>query len=132
MKTSNFRSAALATALALLLAAPAGAQQLIGSYAAYIGRDDLYNSKGERLSAPWQVLRQDRANVHKFGIAQPGDEFDPFFGSVENRALMERMVRDGMIEPRAARLIMAGGATVYVRIFSNGARGDFVRVTVAR
>ncbi|MDJ0823274.1 MAG: hypothetical protein QNJ09_15880 [Paracoccaceae bacterium] len=118
-------------ALALsLLALPAHADSLIGSYVAYIGGDDLYNSKGARLSEPWQVLRQDRANYHRFGISQAGDEWDPFFSSIDNRAAMERMIMNGTIEPRAARILVNGGATVFVRIYGVGNTGRSVRVTV--
>lgn len=119
-------------ALLLALAPPAAAQALIGSYTAYIGRDDLYNSKGARLGEPWQVLRQDRANFHRFGIAQPGDEWDPFFGSIENRAAMERMIMNGRIDPAARRNLLQGGATVFVRIYGSGGVGRYLDVTVAR
>ncbi|CUH81440.1 hypothetical protein [Tropicibacter naphthalenivorans] len=123
----------LLTALALIAtAATAQADQLIGSYVAYIGRDDLYNSKGARLSEPWQILRQDRANYHKFGRSQPGDEWDPFFGNINNRAAMERMIMNGYIEPSAARILVNGGATVFVRIYGSGNTGRSVEVTVVR
>ncbi|WGW05076.1 hypothetical protein [Tropicibacter oceani] len=123
----------LLTALALITAATAAqADGLIGSYVAYIGQDDLYNSKGARLSEPWQILRQDRANYHRFGISQPGDEWDPYFGSVDNRAAMERMIMNGYIEPSAARALVQGGATVFVRIYGNGNTGRSVEVTVVR
>lgn len=124
----------VATALValLMLAAPVSAQDLIGAYVAYIGEDDLYNSNGERLTEPWQILRQDRANYHRFGIAQNGDEGDPFFADQANRAAMERMIMRGRIEPSARRILLAGGATVFVRIFGHGGRGDSVEVTVSR
>lgn len=123
---------AMATAFALITSTglPAQAQDIVGSYVAYIGRDDLYNSKGVRLSEPWQILRQDRANYHRFGISQPGDEGDSFFGSKNNRAIMERMVMNGQIAPSAARNLVRGNATVFVRIYGQGSRGDYVRVTV--
>jgi len=113
-------------------AAPAPAQELIGSYTAYIGVQDLYNSKGARLTQPWQVLRQDRANYHRFGIAQSGDEWDPFFGNIDNRAAMERMIMNGRIDPGARRTLLDGGATVFVRIYGSGGVGRSVQVTVAR
>lgn len=119
-------------ALAIPLAGPVASQELIGSYVAYIGIDDLYNSKGARLTAPWQVLRQDRANYHRFGISQPGDEWDPFFSSIENRAAMERMLVGGRIEPAARRDILQGGVSVFVRIYGYGNVGKYVDVTVAR
>jgi hypothetical protein len=122
----------LSVALALLIAGPAHAQDIVGSYVAYIGRDDLYNSSGARLTEPWQILRQDRANFHRYGISQRGDEWDSFFGSIENRAIMERMVMNGSIDRQAAQNLVRGDATVFVRIYGRGSRGDSVQVTVVR
>ncbi|MEC3862699.1 hypothetical protein VK792_15515 [Mesobacterium sp. TK19101] len=121
------------TVLGLMLgAAAAQADQIIGSYHAYIGEDDLYNSKGARLSAPWQVLRQDRANFHKFGIFQPGDEWDPFFDDIGDRGRMEQWIMNGWIDPAAADILMRGGASVLVEIYGRGSTGTSIRVTVAR
>lgn len=121
----------LLAAVAAMMVAPAvQAQQLLDAYVAYIGRDDLYNSRGARLTEPWQVLRQDRANYHRFGVRQRGDEGDSFFGSIDNRAIMERMVMNGYIEPSAARALVNGGSTVFVRIYRDGGR-DYVQVRVA-
>ena len=108
------------------------ADEVIGQYVAYIGTADLYNSRGSRLKKPWQILRQDRANVHRFGESQPGDEGDRFFDDIDNRAAMERMVMNGYINPRAARDIVAGGAMVVVRIIGSGNVGRRVEVDVWR
>jgi len=124
------RLAALLLALAMPL--PAAAQDIVASYVAVIGVDDLYNSDGQRLAEPWQVLRQDRANYHRFGLSQPGDEWDPVFGDAKNREAMERMVRSGRMDPRAARDILAGGATVVVTVWGRGSRGESVDVDVYR
>jgi hypothetical protein len=121
--------AALAGAAPLV---PAFGQELIGGYVAYIGDDDLYNSNGARLTEPWQILRQDRANFHRFGIRQRGDENDPFFSDANNRAAMEQMVRNGGITREARRLLLQGGATVYVDIYGRNGRGTSVDVTVSR
>lgn len=118
--------------MALSLASAVQADSLIGSYVAYIGHADLYNSSGARLTEPWQVLRQDRANYHKFGISQPGDEWDSFFGSVDNRAAMERMIMNGRIDPGAAQILLNGGATVFVRIYGERSIGRHVQVTVVQ
>ena len=117
-------------AVSLCLGSAASAQDMIGSYVAVIGQDDLYNSNGARLSAPWQVLRQDRANFHRFGVSQVGDEWDPFFGDAKNREAMERMIMNGYMDPTAARDIMTGGATVVVTIYGYGGVGDYVNVDV--
>lgn len=102
----------------------------IGLYKAFIGADDLYNSQGDRLTQPWQVLRQDRANYHRFGRRQAGDTGDEFFSSGRNREIMEQMVRQGRIAADARRLILQGGAVVSVEIFGRNDRGSYVRVTV--
>ena len=117
-------------AILIMFASPMSAQELVGQYVAYIGNDDLHNSSGVRLSEPWQVLRQDRANFHRFGISQPGDQPDSFFGNIDNRAIMERMVMNGHIEPSAAQRLVNGGAMVVVRIYGSGNTGRHVDVTV--
>jgi len=127
-----FKSMAIAAALLAAIPTASLAQELIGSYVAYIGREDLYNSKGARLSEPWQIIRQDRANFHRFGIQHAGDEWDSFFGDLNNRAAMERMIMNGYINPVAARDIVAGGATVVVEIWGYGNTGNSVRVDVYR
>ncbi len=123
---------AMLAAVIVLFAGPLSAQELIGSYAAYIGQDDLYNSRGARLTEPWQVLRQDRANYHRFGISQPGDEWDPFFGDMNNRAAMERMIMNGRIDPAARQGLLRGDTTVVVRIYGRDNIGQYVEVTVGR
>lgn len=102
----------------------------IGRYYAWIGDDDLYNSQGQRLTKVWQVLRQDRANFHKYGVSQPGDEADRFFASERNRAIMESMVRNGSIDRAASQRLLAGNVSVEVRILGRGETGESVSVTV--
>jgi len=104
--------------------------RLIASYNAFIGNDDLYNSRGSRLSAPWQVLRQDRANVHRFGVSQSGDEGDPIFSSTKNRAIMERLVANGTIQAGAGQRIVNGNVSVRVEIYGSGSSPRRVNVTV--
>lgn len=123
----------LALALALMLAmAPmaAGAQSLIASYAAFIGEDDLFNSSGTRLGEFWQILRQDRANYHRFGLRQRGDQGDPFFADANNRATLEQLLRNSDTHPSTRRLIISGNVPVYVEIFGYGNRMTAVRVQV--
>ncbi len=133
---------ALALAMLIALSGAAWAQstirsmpmpdRLIEAYIAQIGYRDLHNSNGVRLSSPWQVLRQDRANFHAFGIRDPFDEWDSFFGDAGNRAIMEDMLRSGSISPQAARDIMSGQAIVLVEIHGSGSVGRSIHVSVAR
>ncbi|MCB1481759.1 MAG: hypothetical protein KDJ55_07285 [Rhodobiaceae bacterium] len=90
---------ALAAAIAIVLAflinpAPAGDNPLDG-YVARLSVDDHYNSNGVRLDNVAAIIRQDRANYHKFGVRDPEDEPDGFFSNVHNRALLEDMLRGG-------------------------------------
>lgn len=126
------RTGFFAVACAAMLAASTGAaraDELIESYGAYIGQDDLYNSSNARLTQPWQVIRQDRANVHRFGIRQPGDDTDSFFASARNRELAERMISHGRIERSAARRLLQGDVRIEVQIW-RGANGDYININV--
>ncbi|MBL0373091.1 hypothetical protein JJB09_13735 [Rhizobium sp. KVB221] len=122
---------ALAAIVSILLGSTSAAyaDQLVDQYNAYIGQDDLYNSNGERLTQPWQIIRQDRANFHKFGINQRGDEDDGFFDSVDNRAAAERMIRDGAMTRAARALLLDGDVMINVKIFE-GPDGDYLTITV--
>lgn len=129
MLARTFRLAAVAlAALAFspMTIVPAKAQgALLDQYVAFIGPADHFNSRGQRLTQPWQILRQDRANYHRFGIRDAGDQYDGYFGSAENRARMERMIRNGYINANAARRIVNGNVWVRVEIYRNA-----VNVTV--
>lgn len=105
---------------------------MLDEYYAFIGEDDLYNSRGVRLGEPWQVIRRDRANFYRYGIRQRGDEADGFFSSIRNRDAAERMLARGSIDPVVARMIVDGGVLIRVRIFGHGAVGDYLEVTIAR
>ena len=127
MRTGIF--AAACAAVMVVSAGAARADELLESYSAYIGQDDLYNSNNERLTQPWQVIRQDRANVHRFGVSQPGDDTDSFFASARDRELAERMIRSGRIDRSAARRLLDGDVQIYVEIW-RGAGGDYINISV--
>lgn len=92
---------------------------LLETYVAFLGTDDHYNSRGARLSEPWQIIRQDRANFHKFGIRDRGDESDRFFSSIANRGRMERMILNGYIDPNAAWRIVNDNVWIRVEVYEN-------------
>ena len=126
----KYRTAFLTTVMAIGLSAGAArADRLVEQYNAYIGDEDLYNSNGEALTEPWQVIRQDRANYHRYGVSQPGDEGDSFFASPRNREKAERMIEYGTIDYRAARALLRGGSVINVQIL-RGADGDYINVSV--
>ena len=95
------RALAIGIAIGLAIGAPtlAQAQQLIGSYVALLSEADHFNSSGQRLSSAAAIIRQDRANFHRFGIKDPQDEGDAFFADEGNRAALEQMLERGRAEP---------------------------------
>lgn len=58
-------------------------------YKTVIGNNDLQNSAGQNLQTLGGVLRQDRANYHKFSRRDHGDEFDPLLSDEKERAVLE-------------------------------------------
>lgn len=109
--------AALCTALAL----PASAQQ-IESYYAWIGPEDMRNSRGVRLTTLGAILQQDRANWHRFGIRHREDEGDRLFGDRAVRARIPDLYRRGPGEDLIERIV-TGGDTLGILVIVCGRRG---------
>lgn len=116
----KIRPAAMAAVLLLICSAPALAQgPMLEQYDAFLGSADHFNSRGARLTEPWQIIRQDRANFHRFNVRDSGDQGDAFFASAANRARMEQLIRNGRIDPGAANHIINGNVWIRVEIFEN-------------
>ena len=123
---TTLRLAVAAFAVLFISGAPAPVQaQVLESYTAFIGQNDLFNSRGARLTEPWQIVRQDRANYHRFRVRDNGDQGDSFFASAANRARMEQLIRSGYIDGNAAVQIVNGNVWIRVDIYQNS-----VNVTV--
>jgi hypothetical protein len=105
--------------------------RLIESYRAYIGDADLYNSKGAKLSQPWQIIRQDRANFHQYGVRDPGDQSDSFFADPLNRQALEQMLRNGTMTREAANMILRGNVWIDVDIYGGQGTGRWIDVSVS-
>lgn len=124
--------------LSAILVLPAAAQssissdrgRLIESYRAFISGVDIRNSNGDRLSQPWQIIRQDRANYHHFHLMDAGDQSDSFFASAANREKLETMLANGSIDDDAAQRIVAGDVHIKVSIYGHGNIGEVVDVRV--
>jgi hypothetical protein len=122
---------AIAAAACMPTLALAQAQQLIGSYVALLSERDHFNSNGQRLESAAAIIRQDRANFHRFGIRDPEDQDDPFFGDEANRAALEQMLERGHADPGVVARIVNGVALIKVDIYRD-AGGVFIRVMVLR
>src|SRR6187551_802302 len=73
----------------------ASADEYLGSYVARISEQDHQASDGYPLDTAAQMVRQDRANFHKFHNADSDDENDIWFRSNDQRARLERMLGQG-------------------------------------
>lgn len=118
--------------LCILIAAipvPVRAQQLIESYVALLSESDHFNSQGQRLTSAAAIIRQDRANYHRFGIRDPEDESDTLFADESNRQALEQMLERGHDDPAALSRIVNGTVLVHVNAYRNP-NGPYVQVTV--
>jgi hypothetical protein len=121
---------ALVFTAALGAVTPACAADLIESYNAFLSRADHYNSYGVRLTTAAAIIRQDRANFHKYGVQDDQDENDNYFDNVNNRAVLERMISDGTSEPGVLRRIVNSNVMIHVDVYRSQHHGDYVIVTL--
>jgi hypothetical protein len=127
----NLKSLLLLLPLIIVGAGVSHAQNLIESYTTQLSEQDHFSSRGERLQNAAAIIRQDRANYHKFGRCDPGDQHDAFFASATNREALEDLINAGTSEPSAIRSIVNGTPMVRVSIFRSAPGRDFVNVEVA-
>jgi hypothetical protein len=111
-------SAGVLTALAA--ATTASADQYLGSYQARISAQDHHASDGYKLDTAAQMVRQDRANWHKFGYGDAEDQNDPWFASTDARARLERMLgKNGAMSGAVRKAIANGEPVVQVDVYRN-------------
>ena len=111
----------------------AWSQQVIDTYISEIGSEDRVNSRGNPLTKAEQILAQDRANFHRFGIRHPGDTGDQFFGVRDNRAALPGLLERGSLSPDAERAILSdGNSKLMVEVIGRAGRPEALRVTIAQ
>ena len=114
------RTTLLAVTLALGVSAADAAERLLGSYTARISPEDLRSEDGFHLKTPGQVIRQDRANVHKGRFIDKEDQLDPFYDKRSSRERLERMLdQQGGIDLRTREAIKRGDAVIKVQVYRN-------------
>ena len=96
------------------LATPSMAREV---YYAKISHNDKYNSYGDPLRSVAAILRQDRANYHRFGIRDREDTGDRTFRYKGNRARMASMLRSGYISPATRNAIVYRNPVVRVTVY---------------
>ena len=120
---------ALAICGALCAPQPSKAQEMVESYVAFLSEADHFNSNGERLRSAAAIIRQDRANFHRFSRRDPDDQDDMFFANAENRDALERMLERGQAAPGVLSRIVNGTVLIRVDIFRSRT-GPYIQVTV--
>lgn len=100
-----------------LLSPAIQAGELLDMYVARLSANDHFNSKGKRLRSVAAIIRQDRANYHKFGIRDSEDTGDDFFSSKSNRAILEKMLNRGYVSKEAKKTILNDTPLIFVQIF---------------
>ena len=106
--------------LSLLALSPlAYAEEPIDSYIARLSEADHTNSDGKRLKSVGDILRQDRANVHKFNIIDAEDQVDNTFADLKARERIPMMLSRGSIDKNTKVAILNGTPVVLVNIYKN-------------
>lgn len=108
----------VAPLLTLIAAGPALAQHgPLGHYTARLSSRDHFNSNGQRLLTVAAIIRQDRANLHRFGRHDPEDQWDGFFSNQGNRAALERLIARGRISRAVSNAIINGEPLIHVDVY---------------
>ncbi len=124
------RCAIVLVAVTALQPVAANAQELLASYTARLSSKDHFNSSGARLRSAAAIIRQDRANFHRYGRRDPQDQWDSFFASKANCARMERMLNRGTSTRAVRSRIVNGTPIIRVEIYGRGNRGSHIEVWV--
>lgn len=101
------------------------------TYQSRISENDKYSSSGNYLATKTNkataagILRQDRANYHKFGIRDSEDMNDCLMNSASWRAKFEKMIANGSADDSSVDAIVNGNPLVTVDLYE-----DSITVTV--
>ncbi|RWC32795.1 hypothetical protein [Mesorhizobium sp.] len=123
MRKSGIVIAAGLLLASLLGAGAAHADDMLGSYVARISDRDHQASDGYALDNAAQMVRQDRANWHKFHRRDSDDEGDGWFRTNDQRADLQRMLeRGGAMSSSTKRAIVNGEPLIQVDVYENSVR----------
>lgn len=91
---------------------------IVDSYTARLSSKDHFNSDGVRLKSVADIIRQDRANYHKFNVRDNDDRGDNFFNDKDNRGRIAAMLEKGNIDNATTESILNGTPVVLVNIYN--------------
>ena len=123
MRVSKTVTVAGLLLVSLLGASAAQADDMLGSYVARMSERDHQASDGYALDSAAQIVRQDRANWHKFHRRDRDDQGDEWFESNDQRADLQRMLeRPGAMSASTKRAIVNGEPLIQVDVYENSVR----------
>lgn len=108
------------------LAQPAAAAEPSDGFCTTITNVDRVNSNGKKLTDLGAILQQDRANYHRFGRADAGDDGDVSFASAEARAKIPAMLKAGSVEADAASAMLRASPRICVAVYGNRSLDIFI------
>ena len=120
MKTKK-KNNLIATALIFgALASGLSAQDYSANYVARLSSKDHHNSSGAKLTSVAAILRQDRANYHKYNKRDKEDQTDQFFTIAKNRGMLEKyfnsVYKERPMSQRDKNAILNGNPLVRVSL----------------
>lgn len=101
----------------LIVIPPAFSEEWVETYLARLSTRDHYNSEGMALTSPVLILRQDRANFHKFRQRDDDDQADRFFQDAQHREQVEQFLEQGYLSPETQQAIVNDQPLVRVDVF---------------
>lgn len=113
----SFVSAGVIPVIFYCCVAASAQSQPITVYCTTISENDKSASDGFALTDAGSILRQDRANFHKFGYRDAGDESDRYFTSTGNRAKLPGLLAAGVTERSVLNKIVRGTPHVCVSVY---------------
>lgn len=117
MKTVRTIAAGLAAAF-LLGTSAVQADQLLGTYVARLSEKDHQASDGYALDSAAQVVRQDRANVHRHIQTDEEDDIDDWFTNNAKRARFEQLLnKPGAMNNSTRSAILRGEPLIEVQVY---------------
>ncbi|MVA97045.1 hypothetical protein GN330_07260 [Nitratireductor sp. CAU 1489] len=123
-----FRRTFLVAAIVAASATTAAADTYLGSYVARISGHDHEASDGYPLESAAQIVRQDRANYHKFGRIDAEDTGDSWFASAKARGRLQNMLeRGGAMDSRTRRAIVNGSPLIEVEVYQRSVKVFLLR-----
>ncbi len=95
-------------------------------YYAVLSVADHKNSKGTPFNEGWRVVRQDRANYHRFDKGDPGDMSDRLYADRARRDTLEAALKP-CLDKSVSDVIRRTTAEVWVTTYSDGVRVELAK-----